>query len=69
MVQSLRRTTVAQLDARLHEQVLEVATLRLALDIQRHRIAQTLLPDLAWPDHRQRLPAIRLHTRSHCVDR
>lgn len=32
-------TTVAQLDARLHEQILEVATLRLALDIQGARIA------------------------------
>jgi hypothetical protein len=37
---SLPMTTVAQLDTRLHEHVLEVATLRLALDIQSNRIAQ-----------------------------
>jgi hypothetical protein len=54
-------TTVAQLNARLHQQVLEVATLHLALDIQRNRIALTL-PDLVWPDHRQALPAMRLRT-------
>jgi len=69
MVQSLPRTTVAQLDVRLHEQVLEVATLRLALDIQRHRVAQTLLANLVWPDHRQTLPGIRVHTRAHRIDR
>jgi hypothetical protein len=54
-------TTVARLNARLHQQVLEVATLHLALDIQRNRIALTL-PDLVWPDHRHALPAIRLRT-------
>jgi hypothetical protein len=54
-------TTVAQLNARLHQHVHEVATLRLALDIQRNRIALTL-PDLVWPDHRQALPAMRLRT-------
>jgi hypothetical protein len=56
-------TTVAQLNARLHQQVLEVATLRLALDIQSHRIAHTL-PDLVWPDQRKTLPGIDLHTPS-----
>jgi len=54
-------TTVARLNARLHQQVLEVATLHLALDMQRNRIAPTL-PDLVRPDHRHALPAIRLRT-------
>ena len=35
---SLPTTTVARLDARLHEQLLEVATLRLAVDMQVMRI-------------------------------
>jgi hypothetical protein len=39
MTKSLPMTTLQQLDARLHEQVLEVAALRLALDIQRLRVA------------------------------
>jgi hypothetical protein len=39
MTKSLPMTTLQQLDTRLHEQVLEVAALRLALDIQRMRIA------------------------------
>ena len=38
MMTSLPMTTVARLDARLHEQMLEVATLRLAVDIQAMRI-------------------------------
>jgi len=37
---SLPKTTIAQLDARLHEHVREVAALRLSLDIQSNRIAQ-----------------------------
>jgi len=57
-------TTVAQLNARLHQQVLEVATLHLALDIQRNRIALTL-PDLVWPDHLRALPDIRLQTPAY----
>jgi hypothetical protein len=55
-------TTVAQISARLHQQVFEVATLRLALDMQRNRIALTL-PDLVWPDHLQTLPEIRIVSR------
>jgi hypothetical protein len=35
---SLPTTTVVRLDARLHEQMLEVATLRLAVDMQAMRI-------------------------------
>ncbi len=59
-------TTVAQLNARLHQQVHEVATLRLALDMQRNRIALTL-PDFVWPDHLQALPDICLQTPAHRV--
>jgi hypothetical protein len=62
MMKSLPATpTVLQLNARLHQQVLEVETLRLALDVQRNRIALTL-PDFVWPDHLQALPEIRLQT-------
>jgi hypothetical protein len=59
-------TTVAQLNARLNQQVHEVATLRLALDMQRNRIALTL-PDFVWPDHLQALPEIRLQTPAHRI--
>lgn len=64
MVHSLPLATVDHLNARLQQHVREVATLRLAVDMQRHRIAQTL-PDYVWPDHRQTLPEIRLHVASH----
>ncbi len=59
-------TTVAQLNERLHQQVHEGATLRLALDMQRNRIA-LMLPDLVWPDHLQGLPEIRLQTPAHRI--
>jgi hypothetical protein len=59
-------TTVAQLNARLHRQVLDVATLRLALDIQRNRISLTP-PDIVWPDHLQALPEIRLQTPAYRI--
>jgi hypothetical protein len=43
-------TTLQQLDARLHEQVLEVAALRLALDIQGTRMAR-MPPDRDMRPH------------------
>ena len=61
MVTLLPQTSVALLKAHLQQHVLEVATLRLALDIQSHRIVQTI-PDFVWPDHLQTQPEIRLHT-------
>jgi hypothetical protein len=59
-------TTVAQLNARLQQQVHEVAALWLVLDIQRNRIAMTP-PDFVWPDHPQALPEIRLQTAAYRI--
>jgi hypothetical protein len=58
-------TTLQQLDARLHEQVLEVAALRLALDIQRTRMAHlSPAPDL-WPHAgKRRVPRLATPLRS-----
>ena len=68
-MKSLRAiTTVAQLNARLRAQVLEVATLRLALDVQRNRIVLTP-PDFVWPDRLQKLPEIRLQTPAYRIAR
>jgi len=53
-------TTVAQLNAHLHQQADEVATLRLALDMQRNRIALRR-PDMVWP---ARPPRLRLSGHS-----
>ena len=50
MRKSLTTTTLEHLGTRLHEQVLEVAMLRLALDIQSRRIAKTLA-DRDGPPH------------------
>lgn len=68
MLTTLSQTNVVLLEARLHQQVLEVATLRLALDIQNQRLAQTI-PDFVWPEHRQTLPGIRLGPPSHRIRR
>ena len=54
----LLMTTVAELDARLHEQVLEVASLKLALDIQGTRIAHMHKLSMA-PDCRSFAPPTR----------
>jgi hypothetical protein len=59
-------TTVARLNARLQQQVHEVAALRLGLDIQRNRIALTP-PDFVWPDHPQALPEVRLQTPAYRI--
>jgi hypothetical protein len=48
-------TTVAQLNARLHEQVLDVAALRFVLDVQGNRIAHTLSELFPRPHRRQSL--------------
>jgi hypothetical protein len=66
MMSLLATATAAQLKARLQQQILEVATLRLALDMQSNRIAHTL-PDFVWPDQRKTLPEIGLHTPSYLL--
>jgi len=48
-MKSLPMTTAAELETRLHEQILEVATLRLAIDQQSMRIAHMQPELLALP--------------------
>ncbi len=58
-------TTVARLDARLHEQIFEVSTLRLAVDIQALRIAH-MQPELFTGSHRrQSLQVLWRRARAH----
>lgn len=52
---SLPTTTVARLDARLHEQMRVVATLRLAVDMQAMRTAR-VQPELFPGSHRRQSP-------------
>ncbi len=52
-MKSLAMTTAAELETRLHEQILEVATLRLAIDLQSMRIAHMQPELLALPRRRQ----------------
>ena len=64
-MKSLPLTTVAQLDARLHEQVIVVATLRLAVDLQAMRIGH-MQPGLFMGSHRrQSLHGLWMRARSH----
>jgi hypothetical protein len=58
-------TTVARLDARLHEQMLEVATLRLAVDIQAMRIAHTQPDPFTGSHRRQSLQGLWRRARAH----
>ena len=61
-------TTVARLDARLHEQIFEVSTLRLAVDIQAMRIAH-MQPVLFTGSHRrQSLHVIWRRAQAHRCD-
>ena len=57
-MKSLPLTTAAQLDARLHEQILDVARLRLAVDLQSMRIAEMQPQLLMLPRRRQSLPGL-----------
>jgi hypothetical protein len=65
MMQSLPLTTMAQLDARLNEQISVVSTLRLAVDIQAMRIAH-MQPELFAGSHRrQSLHGLWRRARAH----
>jgi hypothetical protein len=65
MIQSLPLTTVAQLEARLHEQILVVCTLRLAVDMQGMRLAHSH-SELRMPWHcRPWLSGFRMRAPSH----
>jgi hypothetical protein len=65
MTKSLRMTPLQRLDARLHEQVLEVAALRLALDIQRRRMVHRSLARDLWPHaSERRVPRLATPLRS-----
>jgi hypothetical protein len=64
-MESLPLTMVAQLDARLHEHISVVSTLRLAVDIQAMRIAH-MQPVLFTGSHRrQSLHVIWRRARAH----
>ena len=61
----LSTPTVAQLAARLHKQALEVAVLRLAVDIQSWRLAQSQLDErFILPHRRQSLPGFLMRAPS-----
>jgi hypothetical protein len=65
MMESLPMTTAAQLETRLHEQIFEVATLRLAVDLQSMRIAHIQPELLALPRRRRLLPGLLMRAPSH----
>jgi hypothetical protein len=62
MTKSPAVTTIAQLDARLHEQAQDVAALRFALDVQGNRFARMFTEPPPAPARRQ-LPAVALRIR------
>ena len=64
-MKSLSMMTAAQLETRLHEQILEVATLRLAIDLQSMRIAHMRPELLTLPRRRQSLPGLLKRAPSH----
>jgi hypothetical protein len=65
-MKSLSMTTAAKLETRLHEQILEVATLRLAIDLQSMRIARMQPELLAPPRRRKAVPGLLMRAPSHC---
>ena len=58
-------TTLKRLDAQLQAQALEVANLRLALDVQFQRIAQMQAELDVLPTARERRKAIRILLQPH----
>ena len=62
---SLPPTTVARLDARLHEQMLEVAILRLAVDMQAVRIGHRAAEAVHGVASRQSLRGLWIRARFH----
>ena len=56
--------TAAQLETRLHEQIFEVATLRLAIDRQSMRIAHMRPELLTLPRRRRSLPGLLMRAPS-----
>ena len=67
MMTSLPTTTVG-LDARLHEQMLEVAVLRLAVDLQAMRIGHRVAEAVHGVPSRQSLHGRWISARSHRCD-
>lgn len=65
MMTSLPTTTVARLDARLQEQMLEVATLRLAVDMQAMRIGHRAAEAVHGVASRQSLHGLWIRAWSH----